>query len=287
MSKNKIAFLMPVYPPHYKYMKNFMKGFYKYSIDKQADLWFVFSNEEDKSHFPKIKNYVILPKHLQNLRRENGIINTKKFFGINAIKNNYEYIIVVDAEMEIFKNINLYSICKKFFQDKILWGTPIVYEERNKSYSAIKVACSVFFKDIEINEHDLCFWFYNLCVYDTKTLDDFFEKTNILRELNNLSFWSFDYYIYMFYLLYYQSFTPHNIYSNAFIEMKIPLLNSYYIENCMHMCTREMLVQLNKLYKCKNCFLHIHLDRVIKKENTLFKKIVTALNVFSFLRKDR
>lgn len=259
--QKKIAFILPTYPPHYDRTKHFVKSFKKNGLSKQADIWFVFSSEDDKNSFPQLtEKYVIMPKELQDLGRDEGVINAKKFYGINAIKSQYEYIIVVDSDMEIFKDVDLYSICKSIFSNRILWGTPLPYDSR-EIYDCISKSCMTFFPDIEINIQGLGYWFMNLCVYDVSTLDDFFEKTKLLKNLSNLNFWSFDYYIYMFYLLAYQEFKPQNVFCSSFEEAKADLINKTYTEKFMFMCTKEMLSQLEKLSSCKNCFIHLHLDR--------------------------
>ena len=41
---NKIAFIIPTYPPHFNYAKNFLETFRKNSLNLQADLFFIFSD---------------------------------------------------------------------------------------------------------------------------------------------------------------------------------------------------------------------------------------------------
>jgi len=59
--KNKIAFVCPTFPPHYEYACNMLESFYKYRFNEQADMWFVFSNEEDRKLFPEAVNGIVTP----------------------------------------------------------------------------------------------------------------------------------------------------------------------------------------------------------------------------------
>ena len=62
---NKIAFIIPTYPPHFNYAKNFLDTFRKNYLNLQADLFFIFS--DDRKH-----------KNLVNM-------NIKLFFLMNCV----------------------------------------------------------------------------------------------------------------------------------------------------------------------------------------------------------
>ena len=46
-----ICFIVPTYPPRYGYAKNLLNSLLQYDLDKQADLWFVFTNSKEKDEF--------------------------------------------------------------------------------------------------------------------------------------------------------------------------------------------------------------------------------------------
>jgi hypothetical protein len=48
---NNICFIIPTYPPRYEYAKNLLKSFKEQKFDKQADLWFCFTNKTEKEQF--------------------------------------------------------------------------------------------------------------------------------------------------------------------------------------------------------------------------------------------
>lgn len=61
---NKVSFVIPLHEKHYSLAQEFMQSFKKYNIDKQADLHFVLSTQQDSQSFdsymqanPIIDNY--------------------------------------------------------------------------------------------------------------------------------------------------------------------------------------------------------------------------------------
>lgn len=102
---NKVAFIIPTYPPHFNYAKNFLDTFRKNYLNLQADLFFIFSNESEAQEFGEYEYKIILPDELR-IFENGGIINIKKFFALKSLQNQYDYYIVLDSESEIivYKN---------------------------------------------------------------------------------------------------------------------------------------------------------------------------------------
>ena len=157
-------------------------------------------------------NSLILPKELRIFNKENGIINIKKFAGLMQLEDKYEYTIVLDAESKFIKKANLYEICKKYFNDKVLYGNKL---NSVNQQNTLKDACKTFFdKDerIKLNNYDDYYlWFNQLCIYKNSTLKEFFEITNLRKRIKDLTFYNFDYYIYMYYLILYQNFSVQDL----------------------------------------------------------------------------
>lgn len=194
---NKIAILIPTYPPHFSWAYQLRSSIYKYGINNQADIWFVFTNESESTQFNNCENKIILPPELV---KSDGIINVKKLYGVNYLHDKYEYIIVLDDESKFIRRANLQNICEKFFTDKKLYGNVAKSKICNES-GIIKNACRKFFKFLNNKYPDfgLYLWFNQLCIYRGNTIPDFFEYANIdYAKLNSLTF---DYYLYMYYLL--------------------------------------------------------------------------------------
>ena len=121
---NKVAFIIPTYPPHFNYAKNFLDTFRKNYLNLQADLFFIFSNESEAQEFGEYEYKIILPDELR-IFENGGIINIKKFFALKSLQNQYDYYIVLDSESEIIKNVDLYSICNSIYETKKLYGNTV------------------------------------------------------------------------------------------------------------------------------------------------------------------
>ncbi len=62
--KRKIAFLVPTYPPHFWRARDLVKSFKKHKLNKQADLWFVFTNDDEAKQFGRWDDKVMMPETL-------------------------------------------------------------------------------------------------------------------------------------------------------------------------------------------------------------------------------
>lgn len=136
--------------------------------------------------------------------KEDGLINRKKFYGLDVIKDKYEYIIAIDDDCVINSGDDLYEICKNWFNDKELLGNKIINDDI--SIPMIIKNCKSYFnkedkRKINIETNNLYLWFNQPCIYKADTIKDFFEYTNVLNSLNSVSYYDFEYYIYMFYLI--------------------------------------------------------------------------------------
>ena len=206
---NKICFIMPIYPPHFEYANAFVRSFFTYQFDAQADLAFVFTSADEARVFKKINfahfyKTLILPKILRTTR-ENGIINIKKFYALKKLHKHYKYLIIIDSESEIIKSVNLAQLCDEFYANKRLYGNISVCDA-----SMIKNESKKFFgtkSSQKIPNDDLYFWFNQPCIYKGEFITDFFNATNLAQtqDFLRLNLWSFDFYIYGYFLLLYKA----------------------------------------------------------------------------------
>jgi len=207
---------MPIYPPHFGYANEFISSFFKYEFDKQADLIFVFTDEKEREEFKNtnFKGYyksLVLPEFLR-VSKGQGIINIKKFFALLSLKDEYEYSLIVDSESEFCKNVDLLSLFNEFYAKKILYGN-----ETRGDASAIKNTSKKFFEEKFLNQsfenEELYLWFNQPCIYKNSFLEEFFKaiKMNSFKDLLSLSWHSFDYYVYMYFLIFYKEFKIVNL----------------------------------------------------------------------------
>ncbi|MBX7545697.1 hypothetical protein, partial [Helicobacter turcicus] len=212
----KICIIMPIYPAHFGYANEFISSFFKYEFDKQADLIFVFTNEDELKEFKttNFKGYyksLVLPEFLR-VSKQQGIINIKKFFALLSLKDAYKYSLIVDSESEFIKSIDLLSLFDEFYAKKILYGN-----ETRSNPSDIQNASKKFFEKKFIKKkfenEKLYLWFNQPCIYKNAYLGEFFKAINMesYKDLLALSFLSFDYYIYMYFLIFYKDFKVVNL----------------------------------------------------------------------------
>ncbi len=201
---------MPIYPPHYDYARAFLKSWRRFQMPRQADLFFVFSSAEEAALFAEAEQKIVMPADIMDecLRRDSGIINVKKLYAINELKDRFKYLIVIDAESIILRSLNLLDLCERYFKDKILYGN-----YARKDVLTIVNSCLSYFPQgkAETFDHRLYLWFNQLCIYKTDNLNDFFAQTGIFKDIAALGRKDFDYYIYMLYLIFYQGFRVKNI----------------------------------------------------------------------------
>lgn len=259
---NKIAFLIPVYPPHFKYAKSLNDSFKLHQLDKQSDLWFIFTDESEKEKFGEYNNSLILPKNLRNFQRS-GIINIKKFYGLNKLKNKYEYIIVLDSESLFIRNINLKEICDDFWNKKVLYGNKVLPEGFER-VNPIKISCRNHFNiEKEIKNDDLYLWFNQPCIYRAETLDEFFNIISYKEKAADFSWQDFDYYIYMYYLLLYKDFIIEDLeiesnYGICEAGLDYLFFKSDKYEHCnINMCSQATLTKFDN----PKLFVICHIDR--------------------------
>lgn len=237
MSDNKICFLIPIYPAHYKYL-TFLNNLNK---EHTFSIIFILTYINDKillinllkntkfitSTFTNIKFITLeentnVCKYINNFNdRYLGIINIKKFYGLYYLINNfeydkYDYIATVDSEMEFINVTNLYSKFKLYCEKKIvIAGNTAIRNNIHNFLDSIHEKCIEHFDKDEIkiinsesNNGKYYFWYSDISIYDRKILPDFFKYIRFDDSIENFSafikkinFWSFDYIIYYYYCI--------------------------------------------------------------------------------------
>lgn len=268
--KMSVCFLMPVHPPHFGFANGFIRSFERFGYQGQVEICLVFTNENERGQFVQetgtpVKSF-ILPEDLRNIENH-GLINIKKIWALSQLADSpHQYIIVIDAETELVRTVNVTALCDAYFTDKVLLGN-LVHAVGREITEAIKYACKRFFFEHprrDILDTDLYLWFNQPCIYRTDTLKDFltyFVAPN--RSIRNLSWHDFDYYIYMYYLLLEHDFTLADlgiVSNHGACEGDVHFFqftNEYYKTQRIMMCSCNAVKQLDN----ENLFLMVHLDR--------------------------
>ena len=285
----KISFCIPTFPPHYKYAIKLYNSYLHYELCQQADFWFVFTNQEEKEIFEKLygtTNCIIYDSNL-GINMKDGIVNKKKFYALNILKEQYEYIIILDDENIFIKNIDIMYLCNSYFNNKVLYGNEVNGDI--DFIVRIQNTCKKFFQSNENKyklDTNLYLWFNQLCIYKSSTIPRFFKIIDYDNNLKNLNFFDFDYYIYMYYLILYENFNVEDIgitcYSGACENVKDTfIIKSNKYKNMQFMTsTKLMFDYLNN----ENLFVIMHIDRYnndinyIKENINYMKENISYLN---------
>lgn len=194
-----IAFIIPVHPPKYDYLYNFIN-----QVKDVFDLYVVFSNESDYNEFllkEKIRPIIIM----EPIPTSREVVTLKKFYGLKRLMNShYDYFMVYDAETDIiphnFTVENVTSKVEKIFADKQFYSAPNVYQNfahesalsfNPKEYSIIESVT---------NHFNSYLWFGDIPVYRKTDLPNFFKYIKG-KPYNN-----FDHMIYQYYLIVFENF---------------------------------------------------------------------------------
>lgn len=221
MTEERIAFIIPIHGPNFKFMyalKNKID-----IINKCCDIFLIFSNETEYDEFIYKEEFkhLILPKNYKT----NSIVTFKKFYGLNTLKNDYSYFITCDSEIDIidenFTHENIMNKINDFYNAKKIFCGIV---PRKKPFMEITEKCCTIFKNDDdknklkklTNDYKTYYWWSDIPVYKASHIDDFFSKIN---NDSNIVWHHFDHKIYVNYLILYHGF--------KFINVK-PLINWNY-----------------------------------------------------------
>lgn len=262
-----IAFIIPIHPKHYIFIYNLLDVI-DTVINDWVDIYLVFSCESDYDNFikkDKIKK-IIIP----NVNTA-GIVNYKKFFALEKLKDdmNYDYFIVCDAEITIipenFNEKNILNIINRIFENKI------IYAGNNQSTIDItKPCCKLLMNDDKLEKvtekYTLYSWWSDLPVYKREHLTYFFS----LFDYNNVNWVHFDHLIYSYFLILHHDFTLLNITPILNHNWSLETYNTTNIDNLQILKSIHYsfsYIQNNWYRNCtlflknEGTFLVYHLDR--------------------------
>ena len=266
-----VCFIIPTYPPRYDYARNLLKSFFRYKFDKQADLWFMFTNQKERDEFWDYDYTVVLP---DSLRVDKGktIVNIKKMYALHELKNKYKYFIILDDEALFIKNVNVINLCNKYFENKLLYGNKCAdsVSINKPTFNKLKISKDYQYdkKRMEYILDNLYLRWNNLSIFRWDDLDDFFEKINYshatLKEWERSAFFEMTY---CYYLIVYKWWNVIDLWIEAYNSL---LEYSWYITYWMKKKIKKLVAlydfywsssNMLKLFDNPNCFIVFHLDR--------------------------
>lgn len=259
-----------------EYAYSLIRSFQKYNFDKQADLYFIF-NDDIEGDFLDWDKKICLSKLILN----SSIINTgflssdqltdceKIFLVLDYLKVDYQFIITIEPESIFIKEIDILQLCYKFYADKILLGNNTL---NNPDINKIKTASKNFFDQYLAQLGDfndsLYMWMNNMCIYDSLSLSDFFQRIQIKKSKAKFCYWCFDFYVYMYYLILFRGFVVVDLMHDGYVgfcEETICINNkkfflNFFVKSKIYCCTETNINYFNN----DNLFMLIHLDRTKK-----------------------
>jgi hypothetical protein len=282
-NNNKCAFVIPLHAKHFNY------GYYIYDflINKNVDLYFVFTNLEDKNNFNKIfdlnRKFLILSDYvdLNVIINNSSYIALKKLTGLSILNSKYDYISCIDAEIKFLNNDNNYDyhkIMKNIVESKIICGGKL---DNSHSYINIITSALTILPDVKYHEKlkqlsnnfTIYTWWSNLPVYDCKKANHFLEWINFsvsdITKISSFNFFeglAYNYFCVLFYDYDLKLIKDLNNYS---LEQSDSKFVEYANENmCKIYWVAGKAYNQNKNYYINNDFIIVyHVDRDNIKEN--------------------
>ena len=210
MSK-KVAFICPLYD-----MKNHFDlafNLYKSKIDLgiSEDIYFVFSDEDQKEKFRKrIKesfneeiSFLILPS--EELHYKSKVV-VKKFYALRSLMDQYAYLSIVDSESIFIKKEDFYNLFKEIWEEGTCLNSNIspdgffILRQCFRTLSIELYNNKILRREFENYKYN--FWFNEIPVYKCDTLPGFFKWLDTFDPNGYKNEWyCFEYYLYAAYMI--------------------------------------------------------------------------------------
>ena len=203
----KCCTIIPVHPPKFGYALKFLETFYQYNTADHT-VYFVFSNEYELDQFKILTSLsfkgLILP---ENLRGYKSIVNVKKYYALNELKDKYSYLGVYDSETEIVKEVDLNLLYQTIYENKIFKCNRSTFEHfHHPNYTEYLISKLGITPNDEIRsaiDSNFYWWFNEIPVYESKSFKRFYNWFISLPNLDDIrnDYWCFDYLLYSIWLI--------------------------------------------------------------------------------------
>ena len=202
------AIIIPTHAPKFYYTDNLLKSIYKHKI--KTYVFLIFSNYFDffifSLFYPGNKfRKIIMPSSELKIK---GIVNQKKFYGLNVIFTSYpdiKYVASIDCESVLNKSFNVYEKFEQIFKSGYVKANKSLKGGETIKNLAELLSPSINYKNLEKKTEDfsLYWWFNELCIYERITFLDFYNWYLKLKNYKYLisNYWCFDYLLYTIFLI--------------------------------------------------------------------------------------
>ncbi len=272
--KNKCAFVIPLHPKHYDYGYTILKDLQ----NTDADLYFCFTNREDKELFETKLNkeftfrYVLLSDYgnIQEIVKTNAIVSIKKLYCLSVLYDKYDYISCIDSEIQFLRTTGFYPMMKSIVENKKVCCGKLkrhLCPERKILYHSL---CKLTDPTIHVHLQSLSenftlyTWWSNLPVYDCKIAKHFLQWIKFNNTVDRFVWEIFDDMTYNFFCVLFYEYRLLKIPNcNHSLEFSDSSLVEYTNDNlCKLYWVNKHAYDKNKNYYQDNEFyLVYHLDR--------------------------
>jgi hypothetical protein len=203
----KTCTIITTHPPKFHFGLDLLKSFVKY-VEQPHELYFVFTNESEMmlfdtlcGEFNSFYKSIVIPNEL---RDKLSIVNVKKFYALETLINEYDYIGVYDCETLFVKPCNLNLIYEDIGnQNHIKANTSSV--GKNVLLKASEML-GLNNNEVLLNETEnltLYWWFNEIPVYEKNNFIEFFSWLKNLENYSDIQreYYCFDYILYGMWLI--------------------------------------------------------------------------------------
>jgi hypothetical protein len=222
---NNCAFVIPIHPKHFAYAKAVVEEL----SGSDADLWFVFTNNEDRDAFQTNVNSLVLSEYvdLKTVEETNSFITLKKYYALLKLKSKYDYISCIDSEVKFIKTRGFYELMKQISESKRFYGSILAQENNGRCIlyeTLINITPASDHKHLTNLSRifSVYTWWSNIPVYTCAYLDEFFAWINFDKNLEKYSWSVFDHMLYNYFCVLFKKYRinldPELITSFEFLE---------------------------------------------------------------------
>lgn len=257
---------------------------YGYSIinelqNTDVDLYFIFTNENDKNMFKiKLSENIVLKflllsdfVNISIVEKTNSFVSIKKIYALSVLYEKYDYISCIDSEIKFINKNNFYEMMKNTVNNKIICGGKITNNMNlHKSIirdSLIKLTDNKYHNELTniSQQFTIYTWWSNIPVYDCKIVNHFlmyinFNNKNIERFCWNI----FDDMMYNYYCIILYNYKLIQIPNhNNSLEVSNTQLIEYVDKNIckLYWVNKNAYNQNKEYYNKSNFYIVYHLDR--------------------------
>jgi hypothetical protein len=220
----KSCFVIPTYPFHYNYL-SFLDDLPE---DIDFDIYFVLSFHSDleelkKTSHSRLYKTIVLEDHLsadliRKIIDKKIIVTFKKYYALNILKKEYDYLATCDSEIKFVDNKNITDKFKMFCDNKKIIGASVSYGSQNIDLAIdINKESTKFFDYNAIEKISdgfrFYFWFSDIPIYDSRILIkylDYIKFSDYEKFIDSIDWYFFDYISYGYYCLIYEGYEKIN-----------------------------------------------------------------------------